>query len=149
MAMTDPRGIDNDADDVAIWVHPTDPTLSLVIGSNHESRRGGVQVFELSGKERQFVELDRINGVDVRYGFRLGSQSVDLVAASNRDRSSVQFLAVDPAARALRQVGEVRSSRSSIEGVALAPRPAARSTPCPTSRRAPSNSTSCPPAAVP
>jgi myo-inositol-hexaphosphate 3-phosphohydrolase len=41
MAMTDPRGIDNDADDVAIWVHPTDPTLSLVIGSNQRAVGAG------------------------------------------------------------------------------------------------------------
>jgi 3-phytase len=35
------------ADDPAIWVHPVDPALSLVLGTD---KKGGLNVFDLEGK---------------------------------------------------------------------------------------------------
>jgi 3-phytase len=34
------------ADDPAIWVHPVDPALSLVLGTD---KKGGLNVFDLEG----------------------------------------------------------------------------------------------------
>src|SRR5687768_2353117 len=69
------------ADDTAVWVHPTDPSLSVVIGTD---KQGGIGTYALDGQQISFRSADGIlNNVDLRYGFPLGGQSVDLVVASN------------------------------------------------------------------
>ena len=45
---TDPVPGGGDADDAAIWVHPTDPALSMIIGTDKES---GLGVYDLSGNQ--------------------------------------------------------------------------------------------------
>lgn len=40
------------ADDPAIWIHPGDPALSLVLGTD---KKGGLNVFDLEGKRLQIV----------------------------------------------------------------------------------------------
>src|SRR5512145_3047243 len=69
------------ADDAAIWLHPTDPALSLVIGTDKAG--GGLAVYELDGSQRQIIGPGRPNNTDVRYNFRLGGGLVDLVGAGN------------------------------------------------------------------
>ncbi len=59
------------ADDPAIWIHPTDPSLSLIIGANKSSSSGGLHVYSLDGTQLQFVSGGILNNVDVRYGFML------------------------------------------------------------------------------
>ena len=50
---TDPVTTGGDsADDAALWVNPSDPAQSLVIGTN---KKRGVAVYDLSGKEIQFL----------------------------------------------------------------------------------------------
>src|SRR4249920_1247621 len=48
------------ADDPAIWVNPVDPSLSTIIGTN---KQAGLAVYDLSGKELQFVNAGQINNV--------------------------------------------------------------------------------------
>lgn len=86
------------ADDPAIWVHPEDPSLSLVIGTDKQS---GLHVYDLEGRVLQALPDGRINNVDVRYGFPLGGASVDLVAGSNRSDDSVNVYRVDAGERRL------------------------------------------------
>lgn len=38
-----------DTDDPAIWIHPTDPSKSLIVGTDKEVG-GGLYVYDLSGK---------------------------------------------------------------------------------------------------
>lgn len=91
---TDPMDTSGDsADDPAVWVHPVNPAKSLVIGTN---KKAGLVVFNLDGKEIQFVQSGRVNNVDVRYGFDLNGRSVDIVAASNRSFNSISVYMVDP-----------------------------------------------------
>src|SRR5262249_18029341 len=40
------------ADDPAIWVHPGDPTRSLILGTD---KKGGLNVFDLEGRRLQIV----------------------------------------------------------------------------------------------
>src|SRR5256885_2032975 len=74
---TDPVPSTGDAaDDPAIWIHPTHPEQSLVLGTD---KRGGLHVYGMDGHERSVVsDGARPNNVDVLYGFRLGGKSVDL-----------------------------------------------------------------------
>jgi len=48
----DEAGGDADADDPAIWVHPTRPADSIVVGA---LKNGGLTVFDLRGRELQHV----------------------------------------------------------------------------------------------
>ena len=89
------------ADDPAFWVHPTEPGLSLVIGTDKNS---GLAVYDLAGVEVQFLANGELNNVDVRYGFPLGGQSVDVVAAGNRTGDTIAVYAVDPATGELADV---------------------------------------------
>jgi 3-phytase len=88
------------ADDIAVWVDPVDPSRSLVIGTD---KRAGLEVYELSGRRLQHLPRQgRANNVDLRPGFPLGGQVVDLVATAGR---GMAFYRVDPQTRTLVEVG--------------------------------------------
>ena len=60
---TDPVASYGDAaDDAAIWVHPDNPELSIVIGSQ---KQRGINVYDLDGSLIQSRADGRINNVDV------------------------------------------------------------------------------------
>ncbi len=86
------------ADDAAIWVHPDNPELSIVIGSQ---KQRGINVYDLDGSLIQSRADGRINNVDVRYGFSLGGKSVDIVTGSNRTSDSISIYGIDPTTRSL------------------------------------------------
>jgi 3-phytase len=93
------------ADDPAIWVHPGDAALSLVLGTD---KKGGLNVFDLDGRRLQVVsDGSRPNNVDVIYGFPLGKESVDLAVAGTRTRSrfGVGFWRIEAAKRSLSELG--------------------------------------------
>jgi 3-phytase len=76
----------NDTDDPAIWVHPTDPGQSLIIGTDKDEQ-GGLYVFDLAGRllrEKSVHPLRRPNNVDVEYGLRLAGQQLDIAVTTER-----------------------------------------------------------------
>jgi 3-phytase len=90
------------ADDPAIWVHPTDPLLSLVIGTDKDR---GLHVYDLEGQLLQSLPDGRMNNVDLRDDFMLGGLAVTVVAASNRSNESIAFYLLNPATRRLTSAG--------------------------------------------
>ncbi len=95
----------SDADDAAIWTHPTDPSKSLVLGTDKGGpSNGGLVAWNLDGTQKQRLTMNRPNNVDVRYGFKLGGQTVDLAAVSLRDSRQVRILKVDSGSRKLSDV---------------------------------------------
>lgn len=80
------------ADDPAIWVHPGDPARSRVLGTN---KKQGLMVYDLQGKQQQFLETGRLNNVDLRQGVRIGGATFDLAVASQRDDNSVVLFGID------------------------------------------------------
>ena len=93
---TEPVPHESDAaDDVAIWVHPTDPSLSTVLGTD-KLDGGGLGVYDLTGQQLYFYFDGNLNNVDVRYNFPLGGARVSLVAVTNRaDPPSLIFYSVN------------------------------------------------------
>lgn len=91
------------ADDPAIWVHPTNPALSLVIGTDKQAG-GGLGVYGMDGNQLQYVPAGKLNNVDLRDGFSLGGKSVPLVTAGNRTDNTIAIFALDPATRTLADV---------------------------------------------
>jgi myo-inositol-hexaphosphate 3-phosphohydrolase len=85
-----------DADDAAIWMHPTDPAKSLVIGTDKGSHQsGGLYTWNLDGTQKQRITMNRPNNIDVRYGFMLGNKVIDLAAVTLRDQQQVRIFAID------------------------------------------------------
>ena len=99
---TDPVPSGGDAaDDPAIWLHPTDPSRSTVIGTD---KSGGLAVYDLSGRQIQYLAGIRPNNVDIRHGFPMAGQSVDIVVTSERDNDAITIHRVDPQTRQLVEV---------------------------------------------
>jgi 3-phytase len=75
-----------DPDDPAIWIHPSDPGRSLILGTNKTPAPGGaLVVFGMDGKARQTVSgIDRPNNVDVEYGLLLDSHPTDIAVLTER-----------------------------------------------------------------
>ena len=92
---TDP--VQTDADDPAVWVHPSSPGKSLVLGTNKvEAPFGSLYVFGLDGKTRQVVtNLDRPNNVDVEYGFRAGKSRFDIAVVTERKARRLRIFRFD------------------------------------------------------
>ncbi|WP_037309593.1 phytase [Amycolatopsis orientalis] len=93
-AFVDDAGADPanaDADDPAIWVHPENPSASVVLGTLKE---GGLAAFDLKARQLQHLAVPaggRFNNVDV-----VG----DLAVVSDRGRDRVRVYRIDPAGAA-------------------------------------------------
>ncbi|RPI22288.1 MAG: phytase [Acidobacteria bacterium] len=90
--------VPDDPDDPAIYVHPTDPGRSLVLGTNKVPAPGGaLVVFDLDGKIRQTVaNLDRPNNVDVEYGLQLGTGTADIAVVTERLKKRLRVFRIGP-----------------------------------------------------
>jgi 3-phytase len=99
---TDPVPNGGDAaDDPAIWVNPNDPAQSVIIGTD---KRGGLGVYDLSGKQIQYLSDGEMDNVDLRDGFKLGGQTVAIVTASNRKDNTIAVYKINPQTRTLENV---------------------------------------------
>ena len=89
--------LSNDPDDPAIWVHPKDPSRSLIIGTMKVAApAGAIVVFGMDGQIRQVISgIDRPNNVDVEYGFQLAGRAVDIVVATERFRRQLRVFRID------------------------------------------------------
>lgn len=79
-------------DDPAIWVHPTEPEKSLVLGTN---KRWGLLSFNMRGEQVQALPSGRINNVDLRQQVLLGGKKRDIAVATLRDNDSLAFYEID------------------------------------------------------
>ena len=100
------------ADDPAIWVSPTDPAKSLVLGTNKQE---GLVVFALDGSEVQRMPLGPINNVDVRQG--LGGP-FDLAVASN-DTQGISVFSIKRATGEIAHINDIQTGKSEPYGICL------------------------------
>lgn len=90
-AETTPVPHDEDAaDDPAIWVNETAPNDSLILGTD---KLGGLQIFDLYGKQIKYLDIGRINNVDLRTNPH--NESNTIVVASQRDPSRVVVFLIE------------------------------------------------------
>lgn len=74
----------HDTDDPAIWINPTDPAKSLIVGTDKDED-GALYVFDLKGKIVNTVKgLKRPNNVDLEYGLMLGGKPTDIAVTTER-----------------------------------------------------------------
>lgn len=84
-----PQGKNDDsADDPAIWIHPVDPMKSVVFGTD---KKGGLASYDLNGKQLNYYPYGKMNNCDLRYGFPLGTDTIDILAATNRSSHSISI----------------------------------------------------------
>nr|WP_297380107.1 phytase [uncultured Roseateles sp.] len=120
-AQTEPvRGGGDAADDPAIWVHPTQPTRSLILGTD---KKRGLAVYDLQGRETQFLPVGRVNNVDLRQRLRHGGRDWDLAVATQRDRHSVLLFGIDGGGR-VSTLAELPTGLDEVYGVCAGRNPA-------------------------
>jgi len=120
-AQTEPvRGGGDAADDPAIWVHPTQPARSRILGTD---KKRGLAVYDLEGRETQFLPVGRVNNVDLRQRVRYGDRAWDLAVATQRDQRSVLLFGIDGAGR-VSTLAELPTGLDEVYGVCSARNPA-------------------------
>ena len=80
------------ADDPEIWADPRDPSRGVIFGTD---KKAGLYVYDLAGKDRQFLAEGPLNNVDLRDGFIVNGKAQVLVGASDR-RGTIAFYLLDP-----------------------------------------------------
>lgn len=80
------------ADDPAIWLNKANPEQSRILATN---KKRGLMIHDLQGKVIQQLDIGRVNNIDVRYGFTLNGQTIDIAAASNRSNRSISLFTID------------------------------------------------------
>lgn len=86
------------ADDPAIWIHPSNPELSLVLGTNKQK---GLEVYNLEGARVQSLDIGNLNNVDLRQRIQWDGRVMDIAVATNRSTNSLSLFSID------RESGEV------------------------------------------
>ncbi len=82
----------HDTDDPAIWINPTDPTKSLILGTDKDAD-GALYVFDLQGKVipgKVVRPLNRPNNVDIVYGLMLSGKPTDVAVVTERGTSRIR-----------------------------------------------------------
>ncbi|MDG1850610.1 MAG: phytase [Gammaproteobacteria bacterium] len=80
------EAVSHDSDDPAIWINPTDPGQSLIVGTDKDVD-GALYVFDLQGRiqhDKVVRGIVRPNNVDIAYGVNIGGSKVDVVVVSER-----------------------------------------------------------------
>ena len=103
------------ADDPAIWYNANQPSNSRVLGTD---KQGGLAVYDLNGKMLQYLDVGRLNNVDLRHGFQFGSEKIDLAIASNRDHNSLQLFAINAKGN-VSNLGELATDLTDIYGFCM------------------------------
>ncbi|MBK9255604.1 MAG: phytase [Saprospiraceae bacterium] len=91
--------VPTDTDDPAIWIHPTDPSQSLIIGTDKggDTGKGGLYVFDMNGKidaKRSVTDLKRPNNVDIAYGLDVNGVKTDIAVCTERNTNSIRVFSL-------------------------------------------------------
>jgi 3-phytase len=105
------------ADDPAIWINHENPEKSLVLGTN---KMGGIHVYDLDGKELQYIKSGCMNNIDLRDDFQLNNQEVVLVAASNCSYNTISLFYIDKTTNLLSDsILNIKSSVDLVYGLCM------------------------------
>ena len=85
-------GAGDAADDPGFW-RASDPGESRILGTDKQS---GLYVYDLAGETLQYLDVGRMNNIDVRYGFDAGGEIVDIAVATDRTRIGLFVFFIDP-----------------------------------------------------
>lgn len=103
------------ADDPAIWVHPTDPSRSLILGTD---KQAGLHVYDLDGRSKQVLPVGAVNNVDLRK-VETSRGARYIAGATNRTDNSVTLFEIDAASGKLETLGAMPISQGEVYGYCL------------------------------
>ncbi len=87
---------EDEADDIAVWIHPTERARSRIIGVDKAfGGGGGLLVYDLAGNQLQHLKVGSLNNVDIRYNFPFNGQAADLIVASNQTFDSISIFRIN------------------------------------------------------
>lgn len=110
----------SDQDDMAIWIHPSDTTKSLIISSDKVANK--IFVYKLDGTLSQpAISVGEPGNIDIRYGFNLGGQNVDIVAFNERTTRKILVYKINAAGTGIEKVdnGNILNTLSPNYGFGL------------------------------
>ncbi len=99
----------HDADDPAVWIHPTEPVKSLILGTDKtDGPDGSLAVFDLDGRLLQTLGgIARPNNVDTEYGLSLAGRPVDIAVVTERERSRLRVFRIPSDGGALTEIAVI------------------------------------------
>lgn len=103
------------ADDPAVWVHPRRTADSRIVTTD---KKRGLRVYDLAGRQRQFLPVGRLNNVDLRQNLRDGARRIDLVVATQRDENSLVLWQVQANGQ-LRELARLPTDLQDIYGLCV------------------------------
>ena len=84
----------HDTDDPSIWIHPTDATKSIIVGTDKDTD-GGLYAFDLNGKIlKKSIPLKRPNNVDIAYGLLIDGKKVDVAVTTERESNKIRIFSL-------------------------------------------------------
>ncbi|MCC9018113.1 phytase [Flavobacterium lipolyticum] len=88
------EALPHDTDDPAIWIHPTDSSKSIIIGTDKDTD-GALYAFDLKGKIIAKSEvLKRPNNVDIAYGLIVDGKKVDVAVTTERESNKIRIFSL-------------------------------------------------------
>jgi myo-inositol-hexaphosphate 3-phosphohydrolase len=89
-----------DQDDMCIWIHHNDKSLSTIITSDKGADK--LFVYDLSGNVLQTIDVPGQPGnIDIRYNFIISGVPTDIVGYNDRSNGTIVFYKVDRTTRQL------------------------------------------------
>lgn len=88
------EALPHDTDDPSIWIHPTDATKSIIIGTDKDTD-GGLYAFDLNGKIlKKSIPLKRPNNVDIAYGLLIDGKKIDVAVTTERESNKIRIFSL-------------------------------------------------------
>lgn len=88
------EALPHDTDDPSIWIHPTDASKSIIVGTDKDTD-GGLYAFDLKGKIVAKSEvLKRPNNVDIAYGLVIDGKKVDIAVTTERESNKIRIFSL-------------------------------------------------------
>lgn len=81
------------ADDPEIWVDAKDSSRALIYATD---KKAGLYVYDLKGKQVQFLPVGPMNNVDLRSGLTIAGLPETVIAASDRVKGGAALFRLDP-----------------------------------------------------
>lgn len=92
IAITQP--LPHDTDDPSIWINPTDPEKSIIVGTDKDTD-GGLYAFDLKGEIITKSEpLKRPNNVDIAYGLIVNGKKMDIAVTTERETNKIRVFSL-------------------------------------------------------
>jgi 3-phytase len=88
------QALPHDTDDPSIWIHPTDASKSIIVGTDKDTD-GGLYAFDLNGKIlKKSIPLKRPNNVDIAYGLLIDGKKVDVAVTTERESNKIRIFSL-------------------------------------------------------